>query len=337
MNTPRDVFREGVFKRDHYKCVFCDLPAVDAHHILERRLFTDGGYDLNNGASVCSFHHMECEMTNISVEDVREACGITKKYIPDHFYDDMIYDKWGNIVLQNGQRMKGELFHDESVQKVLKQGGHLPIFTEYVKYQRTYHCPWSQGITDDDRMHKNMENFEGKRVIVTIKYDGENTSLYNDYIHARSIDGRSHPSRDWVKQFHASNIAGNITGMRICGENVFAEHSIRYTELDTYFYGFSIWNEHNICLSWDETLEWFEILGIIPVNVLYDGIYDETHIKTLWDESKWDTLEGYVIRLADSIPYGRFKYDFAKFVRKGHVQTAKHWMYGRAVVKNQLK
>lgn len=32
----RDQFREGVFARDNYKCVFCDKPAVDAHHILER-------------------------------------------------------------------------------------------------------------------------------------------------------------------------------------------------------------------------------------------------------------------------------------------------------------
>lgn len=333
----RDEFRESVFARDNFTCVFCNNPAVDAHHILERRLWGDGGYYINNGASVCQEHHLECEMTNITVEEVREACGITKKVIPEHFYDDHIYDKWGNPVLPNGQRLIGELFFDESVQKILEKGGKLPLFTPYVKYQRTYHCPWSPGMNDDDRKHPDMSNFNGKRVVVTTKLDGENTSMYNDYIHARSIDGRSHPSRDWVKQFHAKFIAGNITGMRICGENMFAEHSIKYSDLESYFYGFSVWNERNICLSWDETLEWFNLLGITPVPVLYDGIYDEAAVRQLWTAEKWDSTEGYVIRVADQIPYSRFKYDYAKFVRKGHIQTVKHWMYGKPIIKNQLK
>ena len=40
----RDEFREGVFARDHNNCVICGEPAADAHHIVERRLFSDGGY-----------------------------------------------------------------------------------------------------------------------------------------------------------------------------------------------------------------------------------------------------------------------------------------------------
>lgn len=39
----------------------------------------------------------------------------------------------------------------------------------------------------------------------------------------------------------------------------------------------------------------------------------------------------------NEIPYGRFKYDFAKFVRTNHVNHAKHWMYGRSIVKNELR
>jgi hypothetical protein len=119
----RDDFREGVFKRDKYKCVFCDQPAQDAHHILERRLWTNGGYFLDNGASVCGEHHIKCETTEISVEDVRLACGITQAVIPEHLYDDQVYDKWGNPVMPNGTRLQGELFFDESVQKILGQGG----------------------------------------------------------------------------------------------------------------------------------------------------------------------------------------------------------------------
>jgi hypothetical protein len=119
----RDAFREAVFARDEHRCVFCGKPAVDAHHILERRLWPDGGYYRDNGASVCGDHHMRCETTEVPTEDVRAACAITKVLLPPHLYADQPYDKWGNPILPNGQRLKGELFHDESVQKVLAMGG----------------------------------------------------------------------------------------------------------------------------------------------------------------------------------------------------------------------
>lgn len=46
--------------------------------------------------------------------------------------------------------------------------------------------------------------------------------------------------------------------------------------------------------------------------------------------------EGYVVRLAGEVDYSAFKQGFAKFVRKGHVQTVKHWMHGQRVVPNGL-
>ena len=333
----RDEFREGVFKRDDYKCVFCQEKAVDAHHIMERRLWPNGGYYLNNGASVCEEHHLECETTEISLEEVREACGITKPVIPPHLYMDHQYDKWGNPILPNGLRLKGELFYDESVQKILAKGGFLHLFTNYVKYPRTHHLPWSEGLNEDDRVIENLDGLKGKRVVVTKKMDGENTSMYTDYIHARSIDSRNHPSRNWVKNFW-SQISGDIPeGWRICGENLFAEHSIRYDDLPTYFMGFSIWNDRNICLSWDETLEYFEVLGITPVPVLFDGIFEESEIRKIWSAEDWSKSEGYVVRIADEFTYGDFRHCVAKFVRKNHVQTVKHWMHGQPVKPNGLR
>ena len=59
---------------------------------------------------------------------------------------------------------------------------------------------------------------------------------------------------------------------------MYAVHSIKYTNLSSYFYIFSIWID-NICLSWDETIEYAEILGLEIVQVIYDGIYDENKIK----------------------------------------------------------
>ena len=341
MLLTRDAFREGVFARDGYKCVFCGEPAKDAHHIIERRLFASpeefGGYFLNNGASVCEEHHIQCEMTKISVEDVRRACGITKAIIPSHMYPDYPTDKWGNVVLPDGRRLKGELFNDPSVQKILEKGGVLDLFTSYVKYPRTHHLPWSEGLTEDDRMIHSMDTFIGQRVIVTEKMDGENSSLYRDYIHARSVDGRNHPSRAWVKNFWGK-ICGDIPeGWRVCGENLYARHSIGYDELPTYFMGFSIWNDRNECLSWDETQDWFALLGITPVPLLYDGIYDEKAIRKLYDsKNDWDRSEGYVLRIADKFDYGQFRSHIGKFVRKNHVQTAKHHWQFQEIVPNKL-
>jgi len=333
----RDNFRNGVFERDNYKCVFCDKSAVDAHHIMERRLWPDGGYYLNNGGSVCGEHHMLCETTELSVEAVREACGITKLCIPPHLYDDQPYDKWGNPILPNGQRVRGELFFDESVQKVLELGGVLGLFTHYVKYPRTHHLPWSENVNDNDRVIAGMDAFYGKRVIVTTKMDGENTTMYSDYFHARSVDGRSHPSRSWAKNFW-NQIRYDIPEQwRLCCENLYAQHSIVYDNLPSYVMGFSMWNERNICLDWDTTQEWFSLLGVESVPLLYDGIYNEFSIRSLWNDRVWDKCEGYVIRVADEISYSDFRHKVAKFVRKNHVQTVKHWMHGQSITPNKLK
>jgi hypothetical protein len=333
----RDAFREGVFQRDRHRCVICSQPAVDAHHILERRLWPDGGYYLDNGASLCEEHHLACERTVISVEQLREAAGITRPALPPHLYQDLAYDKWANIVMPNGSRLRGELFGDASVQKVLAAGGVLDLFSDRVKYPRTHHVPWSPGINDDDRVHPDMSAFAGRRVIATLKMDGENTTLYRSGLHARSVDSGSHPSRNWLKAFHA-RICGDIPdGWRVCGENLFASHSIAYSTLPSYFMGFSIWNEANECLPWDETLEWFELLGIQPVPVLFDGLYDDRILRKLHQpEVDGQEQEGWVLRLADGFNYGAFRTAMAKFVRAGHVQTTKHWMHGQPVVPNRL-
>jgi hypothetical protein len=334
----RDQFRESVFARDNYCCVFCDLPAVDAHHILERRLWSDGGYYLENGASVCEKHHLECEMTSISVEEVREKCRITKAIIPSQLCDDTIYDKWGNVILDDGRRLPGELFCDESVQKILGKGEHLNKFIKYVKYPRTFHLPWSPGMHDDDKMMPDVSAFEGRVVIVHEKLDGENTTMYTDHIHARSVDSEGHPSRNWIKSFHGM-ICGNIpVGWRINCENVYAKHSIFYTGLDTYAYGFAIWNETNHILDWKSTLEWFDLMNITPCPWFFWGVYDRSAIEKAYQALQKDhECEGYVIRIDDKFHMKDFRQNIGKYVRRGHVQTTKHWMRGQRVEPNELK
>ncbi len=198
------------------------------------------------------------------------------------------------------------------------------------KYPRTYHLPWSEGRTLDDKTLLNVDHFIGKEVVVTEKMDGENTSIYQDYIHARSLDSNNHPSRDWVKAWASTWQFELPDSYRICGENLYAKHSIPYNNLKSYFYGFSVWKDE-LCLSWKDTIEWFDLLGIVPVPVVYNGIYDQSIIQTLWNES----IEGYVVRLASEFDYIDFDRCVAKFVRKNHVQTDEHWMQ-TTVVPNKL-
>lgn len=332
----RDDFRERVFARDGHKCVICKEAGQDAHHILERRLFEDGGYYMSNGATLCGRHHIEAEQTTLSVEAIRAAAGITAPALPSHFYPDECYSKWGDIILPTGRRTKGELFSDESVQKILAMGGVLKDYSDYVKYPRTLHLPWSPGATDDDRIHKSLEALEHEEVVVTEKMDGENTNFYTDYYHARSLDSESHLSQSWARAYHAKMSWQIPPGWRVCAENLYARHSVAYDDLSSYIQAFSIWDGTNTCLSWDEFTEWCALLELTHVPVLYRGPWNEKLIRDLYDESKRSKMEGYVVRVARRFTFAEFRRVVGKFVRAGHVQTTHNWKQ-QVVVPNGLK
>jgi hypothetical protein len=91
----RTEFKERVFARDGGKCVLCGEPAVDAHHIIDRKCFPDGGYHLDNGAAVCSECHWKTERCEVSCEEVRKAAGIATVFLPPDWDPGLTYDKWG--------------------------------------------------------------------------------------------------------------------------------------------------------------------------------------------------------------------------------------------------
>jgi hypothetical protein len=203
------------------------------------------------------------------------------------------------------------------------------------KYPRTLHLPYSYGRSSDDRVLDTVDHFAGREVVVTVKMDGENTTVYRDGFHARSVDSRHHPSRDWLANF-VSTFAHDIPeGWRICGENLYARHSIAYTQLPSYFMGFSVWSG-DLCHDWDSTVEFFELLGIEPVPTLYRGVFDAVLLERMARELDTSVNEGFVVRLADSFEYSDFGSSVAKWVRASHVQSDKHWMHG-AVVPNGIK
>jgi hypothetical protein len=201
------------------------------------------------------------------------------------------------------------------------------------KYPRTPHLPWSPGRTSDDKTLDNVDHFSGQGLIATIKYDGENTTMYSDHIHARSLDSKNHESRHWVKAFHAGIKHLIPDGWRICGENLYAKHSIAYVGLQSYFYGFSVWDERNVCLSYTDTKDIFDDLGIVSVLSFASGNLEM--IDKQFHEHFTEKCEGYVVRLAGEFRYEDFGRSVAKYVRAGHVQTDVHWMY-QEIVPNKL-
>ena len=204
----------------------------------------------------------------------------------------------------------------------------------FKKYPRTLHLPWSLGSTSDDKTLDSVSHFKDKEIILTLKMDGENTTMYHNGVHARSLDSKNHSSRSWV-QNKQGEIAHLIPdNFRICGENLFAKHSVAYKDLPSYFMVFSIW-EDDVCLSWKDTELWCAKLGLDLVPVLYIGHFNELDIKMAFDPYQSEH-EGYVVRLASQFKYEDFSKSIAKNVRKNHVQTDTHWMH-QSIIKNELK
>ena len=202
-----------------------------------------------------------------------------------------------------------------------------------IKYPKTFHLPFSESLQNDDRRMEDETCFDDKTVAVTIKMDGENTSMYRNGIHARSLDSSNHPSRSVIKAIHAQIKYDIPEGWRICGENMYARHSIHYTDLESFFYVFNVWNEKNEALSLQDTRQFCKELNLTHVKVdtiLQDCNFegDKDHFRTM--EMIYRTLvaqgqEGIVVRNVESFHYNDFQQNLAKAVRKNHVQTDEHW------------
>jgi hypothetical protein len=114
----REDFKRLVFERTKGKCCVpgCNCDAVDAHHIMDRKLWSDGGYYISNGAALCSEHHLDAEQGRITpyqcitymridVHTVRVPDSLKERYASTDCADDYtlaltsgLLDKWGKVV-----------------------------------------------------------------------------------------------------------------------------------------------------------------------------------------------------------------------------------------------
>lgn len=194
-----------------------------------------------------------------------------------------------------------------------------------MKYPRTPHARWSEGYSGDDIRLANESSFLDKDVVVTEKIDGENSVLNRHGYHARSENSTGkHWQSDLARIW--SGIRMDIPdGMEICGENIYAVHSIEYTRLTSSFYVFGI-VDNGICLSWEDVCEWTSLFGLQTVPILGYGKFTEFINIPIPEESKLGgECEGYVIRNIHQFSLDKFDRNVCKCVRKGHVQSDIHW------------
>ena len=76
----REDFKKAVFDLTNGKCCVpgCNCDAVDAHHIMNRHLWDNGGYIITNGAALCAKHHLDAESGIITPRQCIEYMKIPK-------------------------------------------------------------------------------------------------------------------------------------------------------------------------------------------------------------------------------------------------------------------
>lgn len=205
------------------------------------------------------------------------------------------------------------------------------------KYPKTPYLGYSPSIAREDRVIENLTNLVRENVVITVKMDGENVTIYPDHWHCRSLDSKSRDYHSYLASVILPDIQYRIpSGYRLCGEYLYATHSIHYENLESYFRVFSVWNG-TTCLSWDDTKAMVESLGLHTVREVYRGRYMPNIVKAIGDGVIAGGDEGIVIRTACAFEYPDFASHVAKYVRKDHVQSDAHWSLGEIVPNGLMK
>jgi hypothetical protein len=206
-----------------------------------------------------------------------------------------------------------------------------------IKYPKTFHVPWSPGIKNDDKVQHNLSTLLAGEIVITEKMDGECTTGYPDgYAHARSCENARHEARSWFRQFWAHRYTSLPADLIVNGENLYAQHTVVYNDLLSYFYGFAVWQDYDVCLSYDETLQWFDRLNIRPAPVLFRGHMSLSDLKNFTYAKPVTEGEGYVIRRTCAFSRSDFSTHVAKWRYNLVDEDAEHWLR-RPVIKNGLR
>jgi len=317
----RTEFREAVFKRDKRTCCVphCEVPAVDAHHLIERKLWDDEGYYLDNGASLCEKHHKLAEADKILPEQLRTYCGIKTTSLPWKFETTAKFDKWG---------------------KILKRPNRASP-----KYPTTLYSPNSYIPPNHHRDIGKIQDLVGLPLVITKKMDGSNTKLNRQIVAARNGQSADHKSFDMLKAWHAEIKNKIPENLDLFGEWLYAKHSIHYKDnlkLHAYFQLFAAYNtKTEMWQSWKQIeklsnkigCETVPVIGYITTNV--EDWFIEKIIKEEAQKVISQGHEGIIIRSTFEFHHSQFGENVMKYVRPNHVQTDKHWK-DQKITKNEV-
>lgn len=361
----RQQFREQVFNRDDNTCLvpWCESDADDAHHIIERELWADGGYIPKNGASVCNKHHQYAETNDIPPQAFWMWAGIEEPPLPDSVATWQI-NKWGDefetppweehrdrIKYQSSRHLLPLYWHDE----------------ETVAEERIEH---------DDTGLETLEDFVGVPLVITHKIDGGNCMLVSDVENPVRARNGSSPEETMKPLYREGGLYWQQEvnqklpdRLQVFGEWVWAKHSIHYgcdcdeecedvgpglAELTgvnddrAYFQVFGVYDkELNLWLSWPETKQVADTLGFPTTPVIYCEDDDDAATFETEHEARRELIaharrvienggEGIVVRKKFPFHYGQFALSLGKYVRENHVKDdADHWSK-RKTIQNQL-
>lgn len=338
----RKNFRRKCLERDNNKCVviFCENKADEVHHLTERSLWEEeegnGGYYMNNGASVCNKHHKMAENNYIPPQAFWRWLNVEP--ITPKGYGWNI-NKWGKKFEKPSQNRRN------------------------IKYPSTGHLPLSPEWDGSREDFKDVDIFEDIPLIITIKMDGGNAMLTTEkregglypVVTARNAKHANHQSFDYLKSMYSELFYNVPTNIQIFGEWLYAKHSIHYgcdcnppcedigPPLKAYFQVFGVFDkDYNVWLSWPKVEEWAERLGFPTVPVIdekvisNDGKFYE-YINRTGKSIIEKGHEGLVIRSKYPFHFSQFEALVAKYVREGHVDPdAEHWKK-RKITENNLK
>lgn len=314
-------FRAQILDRDRHRCVVCAKSASHVHLIFDARLWDSDPNLPNNAVTLCDAHRDAALCTQMDVEALLAHAGIAVRPLPPQLHAVERYDRWGNVLLADGRRARGELFFEPEARCWLDRAGLLQSFTPFVKYPRTFVLPWSGMVGAGDRVIDSLAPLQAGPVIVTEKMDGENVTLYRDFLHTRTVSRIPHASRAWLDAFWDSIHQRIPVDWRICGEYLFVTHTVAYRALPSYFMAFSVWDERNVCLDWDHSVAFLRELEIACVPVLYRGPLDRAAIDQAWRDLGAPNSEGYILRSAGAFALGDFRRLVGKYIRADYQQS----------------
>ncbi len=214
------------------------------------------------------------------------------------------------------------------------------------KYGRTAHFDFSPGTTSEYRINRKWwEDISTMdEIIHTEKLDGENTCMNGIGLFARS---HASPTRHvWANHLKSkySIIQNDLkeNNIELFGENIYAQHSIIYPNIENHFYIFAVrcldkW------LSWDE-VKWYADFFDYPLvpemgrhypEAITKDVLKESILEIVSNESTFGslqqgtnekcTMEGIVTRNVNEYFVKDMSKNVFKYVRVNHVQTDQHW------------